>query len=38
LIDSRNLLDPAPALGVFELHHLVVRPVKVKGDEGYLLV
>jgi hypothetical protein len=36
--DLRDLLDPAPAFTVFELHQLLVGPMKVIGDEGYLLV
>src|SRR5262249_37022107 len=37
-IDRRNLLYPTPPLAVLEVEHIVVRPVKVIRDEGYLLV
>jgi hypothetical protein len=37
-IDSRDLFDPTPAVGVFQIHHGLGRPMKVIGDEGYLLV
>jgi len=38
LIDLRNLHDPALALGVLQRQNLFVRPVKVIGNVGYLLV
>ena len=31
-------VDPAPAVAVLEIHDRSMRPVKVVGDEGYLLV
>jgi hypothetical protein len=37
-IDSRNLLHPTSAVGVLQIHHCLWWPVKVIGDEGYLLV
>ena len=37
-IDRRNLLYPTPPLGMLEIEHVVVRPVKVIRDEGYLLI
>jgi hypothetical protein len=30
-------LHPAPPIGVFQVHDLLVGPVKVIGDERYLL-
>jgi len=33
-----NLFHPAPPLGVFEREQLLVRPVEVISDVGYLLV
>ena len=38
LIDLRNLHDPALALGVLQGQNLFVRPMKVIGNVGYLLV
>ena len=37
-VDPGNLFHPAQALRVLEAQDLVVRPVKVIGDVGYLLV
>jgi hypothetical protein len=37
-IDSGNLLHPTPAVGMLQIHDGLRRPVKVIGDEGYLLV
>jgi hypothetical protein len=37
-VEARDLLDPAPPLGVLEVQEHVRRPVEMKGDEGYLLV
>jgi hypothetical protein len=37
-VDSGNLLHPTPAVGMLQIHHGLWRPVKVIGDEGYLLV
>jgi hypothetical protein len=37
-VDLPDLLDPATALRVFELEQLIVWPVEVVGDVGYLLV
>ena len=37
-IDVGDLGHPAAAIGVLECHDLVVRPMKVKRDEGYLPV
>jgi hypothetical protein len=37
-IDGRDLFHPAAAVGVLERHDLVMRPVKVIGEKGYLLV
>jgi hypothetical protein len=36
-IDRRDLGDPGAALGVIECHDLIVWPVEVKRDKGYLL-
>ena len=36
-IDIRNLFYPAPAIAVFQVHDIVVRPMEVVGDKGYLL-
>jgi hypothetical protein len=33
----RDLLHPLPAVGVLDVHELVLRPVEMVGDEGYLL-
>lgn len=33
-----RFLHPSPALAVFQRHERVVRPVKVIGEIGYLLV
>jgi hypothetical protein len=38
LIDLRYLGHPALSLTVFETEYLIARPVKVKGDIGYLLI
>ena len=38
LIDRRDLLHPTAPLGMLQGHDLIVRPVEVIGDEGYLLV
>ena len=38
LVQRRDLLDPRAAVAMLEIHDLVVRPVEVIGDEGYLLV
>jgi hypothetical protein len=37
MVDRRDFADPAPPVGVLQLHDLAVRPVKVIGNEGYLL-
>ena len=37
-VDGRDLCHPAPPIRVLQRHDLGVRPVKVIGDEGYLLV
>jgi hypothetical protein len=37
-IDRRNLPYPTPSLRVLQIEHIVVRPVKVICDEGYLLI
>src|SRR4030095_2693069 len=37
-VDRRDLLDPASSIVMLQPQHLVVRPVKVIGDKGYLLV
>ena len=37
-VDRRDLLHPASPLGMLQIHHGLERPVKVKGDEGYLLI
>jgi hypothetical protein len=37
-IDLGDLLDPLPALPVFQMQDVVQRPVKVIRDVGYLLV
>ena len=38
LINARNFLHPLPPVAVFQVHHLIMRPVKVVSDEGYLLL
>jgi hypothetical protein len=38
LVDFRDFRDPAPPLSVLQLNHLVVGPMKVIGNEGYLLI
>lgn len=37
-VNGRDLFHPTPAVGVLQIHHGFERPVKVIGDEGYLLV
>jgi hypothetical protein len=37
-IDCRNLLNPSPPFAVLEVEHVVVRPVKVVDEKGYLLI
>jgi hypothetical protein len=37
-IDPGNLLHPPAAIAMLERHDLRLRPVKVIGDVGYLLV
>jgi hypothetical protein len=37
-IDCRDLLNPSPPFAVLEIEHVVVRPVKVVGEKGYLLI
>jgi len=37
-VDGRDLLYPTPPVGVLKVHHRIKRPVKVIGNEGYLLV
>ena len=37
-IDRADLLDPPAPIGVLQVEDLVQRPVKVVGDEGYLLL
>lgn len=36
-VDTGDLVNPFLSLGVFHVHHLVIGPVKVKGEIGYLL-
>jgi hypothetical protein len=38
VVNRRDFLHPTPPLGMFEIENLRQRPVKVKGDEGYLLI
>jgi hypothetical protein len=38
VVDSRNLLTPAPPFPVFHIHHRFVRPVEVVRNKGYLLI
>jgi hypothetical protein len=38
LIDGRDFFNPASAVGMFQVENCFGRPVKVIGDEGYLLV
>jgi len=38
LVDLADLFHPPMPLGVFEVHHVVERPVEVVGDIGYLLI
>lgn len=38
LVDSGKLFHPLPPLGVLKREQLVVRPVEVIGETGYLLV
>jgi hypothetical protein len=37
-VNSRDLLNPRSPLGMLERQDGVVRPMKVEGDEGYLLI
>jgi hypothetical protein len=37
-MDGRDLINPAPTVGVLQVEDRLGRPVKVIGDEGYLLV
>jgi len=37
-VDLGNLLDPAPAVAMLQIHDLVERPMEMIGDVGYLLV
>jgi hypothetical protein len=37
-VDRRNLRDPPPPLFMLQFHHLIVGPVEVIGDKGYLLI
>ena len=37
-IDAGDFRHPAAAIGVLHVQDLIRRPMKVKGDEGYLLV
>jgi hypothetical protein len=32
------MIHPEPAVRVLQSHHLIVRPVKVISDKGYLLI
>jgi hypothetical protein len=36
-VDLRDLPDPPAAVRVFQIHDLVLTPVKVIRDKGYLL-
>ena len=36
-VDTCNLVDPLLSLSMLHIHHLVVGPVKVKSEIGYLL-
>ena len=36
-VDLRDLLYPAPPIDVLQIQYLGLGPVKVIGDEGYLL-
>jgi hypothetical protein len=36
-VNTRDLLHPLAAFGVFHLHDLARRPVEVVGDISYLL-
>ena len=38
LMNRRDLLDPAPALGVLQVEDFLAGPVEVISDEGYLLL
>jgi len=38
MVNRGDLAYPAPAIFVFQIHDLLVGPVKVIGNEGYLLV
>ena len=38
LIDRRDLIHPPPSLDVLQVHDLVLGPVEVISDKGYLLV
>jgi hypothetical protein len=38
LINARDLANPAPPFGVFQIQNRFGRPVKVVCNEGYLLV
>jgi hypothetical protein len=37
LIDCRDLFHPTPSIFMLQCHYFPMRPVKVIGDEGYLL-
>src|SRR5262249_18704519 len=37
-VDARDLVHPATTIGVLELEHFGLRPMKVIGDIGYLLI
>ncbi len=37
-IDGRDLLHPPTTVRMLQIHHSLGRPVKVIGEEGYLLI
>ena len=37
-VHSRNLFHPFPSVTMLQAHDVVVTPVKVIGDKGYLLI
>jgi hypothetical protein len=37
-VNRRDLLHPLPPVCMLQFHDLVMRPVKVVRDKGYLLV
>jgi hypothetical protein len=38
MVDPRYLFNPTTSLRMFQVHQLFFRPMKMVGNEGYLLV